>query len=135
VDPPKTALMEAESTTARDQSIWPKRPNALRSRRWSSGQIPRIVHSTSRLQQVQPLPQPNSTGKSFHGMPDLRTKRIPARHLRSRTRGRPPLGLGIWTGRSGASSVQSASLTNWEDMSNPLSLVPRVTHRHSLPRT
>jgi hypothetical protein len=29
------------------------------------------------------------------------TKTMPTRHLRSGTRGRPPLGLGGWAGKSG----------------------------------
>lgn len=129
VDPPKTARIEALSTTARDQSISPRRPRALSSRRCNSDQIPSEVHKAKRRQQVQPLPHPNSTGRSFQGIPDLSTKRIPVRHFRSCTRGRPPFGLGTSMGRSGAISFQSSSVTNWDDMSNPLSL-PRVTHRH-----
>lgn len=134
VDPPKTALIEALSTTVRDQSISPIRPRWFSSRRCNSGQIPSVVQSASRLQQVQPLPQPNSAGRSFQGIPDLSTKRIPARHFRLWTGGRPPLGLGPAMGKSGAISNQSSSVTNCEDMSNPLSL-PRVTHRHSSPVT
>src|SRR5258706_6571880 len=129
VDPPKTARIEALSTTARDQSISPRRPRALRSRWCSSPQMPNAVQRSSRLQHVQPLPQPNSAVRSFQGIPDLSTNRMPARHLRSGTRGRPPLGRGTSMGRSGAISFQSASVTRMDDMSNPLSL---VTHRRFL---
>jgi len=129
VDPPKTARIEALSTTARDQSISPKRPKALRRRWCSSPQMPSAVQRSSRLQHVQPLPQPNSAGRSFQGIPDFRTNRMPAKHLRSGTRGRPPLGRGTSIGRSGAISFQSSPVTRMEDMSNPLSL---GTHRHFL---
>src|SRR5882672_5292481 len=71
VDPPKTARIEALSTTARDQSIAPSRPKALRRRWCSSPQMPSAVQRSSRLQHVQPLPQPNSAGRSFQGIPDF----------------------------------------------------------------
>lgn len=119
VDPPKTARIEALSTTARDQSTAPSFPSRLSKRRWISGQIPSDVQRASRRQQVQPLPHPSSTGRSFQGMPVFSTNRIPVRHFRSETRGRPPSGLGSRFGSSGAIAAQSSSVTNSAGMSTP----------------
>ena len=121
VDPPKTARIEALSTTARDQSMAPSFPSRLSKRRWISGQIPSEVQRASRRQQVQPLPHPSSTGRSFQGMPVFSTNRIPVRHFRSETRGRPPSGLGSRFGSSGAIAAQSSSVTNSAGMCTPLS--------------
>ena len=129
VGPPKTARMEALSTTALDQSIWPNLPRALSNCRWRAGHTPRTVHQASRRQQVQPLPQPNSTGSRFHGMPVFNTKMIPVKQRRSGTRGRPPFGFAGSGGNNGWICSQSSSLTKSDDMSIPLSSLSRDTHR------
>lgn len=131
VGPPKTARMEALSTTARDQSISPARPRALRSAWCSAGQIPRTVQYASRRQQVHPLPHPNSAGSRFHGMPVFNTKTMPVKQRRSGTRGRPPLDLSGSGGSRGSICSQSSSVTKFDDMSFPLSWLSGVTHRHS----
>lgn len=87
--PPKTARTLLESTTARDQSIrWLtcKRHN---NSRWSFSHTPALCQSRSRRQQVMPLPQPSSKGKSCQAMPLLSTKRIPVSAARSETGLRP----------------------------------------------
>lgn len=127
VDPPKTARTEALSMIARDQSICPSLARWLSSRRCSSGQTPNTVHSSSRRQHVGPLPQPNCAGSASQGIPVFNTNTMPERQLRSGTRGRPPLGLGIFFGRRSDTSFQSSSVTKGKDMSTP-SLWS--THRH-----
>jgi len=110
--PPKTARTEAESTTAREKSI------LSFSRRWLSrmrcilSQIPAFCHSCRRRQQVIPEPQPISFGRYCQGIPVLSTKMIPARALRSSTRGLPPLGRGACLGRIGLMSFHNWSFTS-----------------------
>jgi hypothetical protein len=101
----------AESSDARDQSIF-----SASARRWSSSQCKRSqtpirFQSRRRRQHVIPLPQPNSLGSRSQPMPLLRTKIIPVKTLRSSRRGRPPLGLGGSGGSSGAMIAHSSSLT------------------------
>lgn len=87
--PPKTALIEDESTIALEKSIW----LALRSsarRIWCIlSQTPAFCQSRNRRQQVMPLPQPISCGKYSQPMPVLSTNRIPVSAARSETGLRP----------------------------------------------
>lgn len=108
---PLLAGMLAESQQARLQSIWPASPSRSRSSWWSRSQTPASCQSRNLRQQVIPEPQPSSWGNISHGMPDFRTKMMPARQARSGTRGRPPLGLGGSGGSRGATIAQSSSLT------------------------
>jgi len=59
----------ALSTLARDQPIRSAAPRRSRRRRWSQCQTPAAPQSRSRRQQVIPLPQPNSCGRSPQGIP------------------------------------------------------------------
>jgi len=81
--PPKTARTEAESTTAREKSIWSARRSWLSKTRWILSQTPAFCQSRRRRQQVMPEPQPISWGRSSHAIPVLRTKRMPLRTARS----------------------------------------------------
>ena len=87
--PPKTARTLLESTIARDQSIrsaiWSRRNNS----RWSFSHTPAFCQSRSRRQQVMPLPQPISKGRSRQAMPVLSTNRMPVSAARSGTGLRP----------------------------------------------
>lgn len=89
LEPPKTARTLLESTTARDQSIrsaaCSRRSNSL----WSFSQTPAFCQSRSRRQQVMPLPQPSSCGRSSQPIPVFSTKRIPVSAARSPIRLRP----------------------------------------------
>ena len=58
--PPKTARTEAESTTAREKSIWSARRNWLSKTRWMLSHTPALCQSRRRRQQVIPEPQPIS---------------------------------------------------------------------------
>lgn len=87
--PPKTARTLLESTTARDQSSRSATCKRRNNSRWSFSQTPAFCQSRSRRQQVMPLPQPISKGRSCHAMPVLSTKRIPVNAARSETGLRP----------------------------------------------
>jgi len=87
--PPKTARTLLESTTARDQSIRSAACNRRSSSWWSFSQTPVFCQSRKRRQQVMPLPQPNSCGRSCHAMPLLSTNKMPVNAARSGTRWRP----------------------------------------------
>ena len=102
-----------ESALARLQSIrsaLSKRASKIPCRRC---QTPALCQSRKRLQQVMPEPQPISCGSISHGMPLLRTNRMPVRTERSGAGGRPRLpGCTRWGGSSGSTTVQSSSLTS-----------------------
>src|SRR6266487_2328929 len=100
-----------ESTLARDQSIWSASPRRWSSTRSSRRHTPAACQSRSRRQQVLPLPQPSSAGRSDQGQPLRRMKRMPANALRSGIRGRPPRAWEGGGGSRGATSAHSSSGT------------------------
>ena len=81
-----------------------------RSARCRPCHTPAACQSRSRLQQVMPLPKPNSWGSSSQGMPVRSTKRMPLKACSSLSRGRPPLAEGVTTGSNGAIFLYSAAL-------------------------
>ena len=93
---------EQLSTTARDQSIWSRRASQSRSAKWIKSHTPACCQSRTRRQHVIPDPHPSSCGSICHGMPLRRTNRIPVRHARSGTRGRPPFGRWGGAGKNGS---------------------------------
>jgi hypothetical protein len=107
--PPKTARTLQLSTADVLQSIASASPSSSRSRRQTFLHTPATCQSRSRRQQVIPDPHCISVGKYSHGVPVLKTKRIPVRAARSGTRGRPPFGFGGSGGNSGAIRSQSSS--------------------------
>ena len=58
--PPKTALIELPSTTARDQSIFSERASQSKTTKWISCQIPASCQSRRRRQQIMPEPHLSS---------------------------------------------------------------------------
>lgn len=62
-------------------------------------------------QQVIPEPHPISGGSISHGVPVIRTKRIPVKAARSATGGRPPLGRGFRGGSKGSMTDHNSSGT------------------------
>ena len=111
--PPKTARTLLESTTARDQSIRPAACNRRSSSWWSFSQTPAFCQSRSRRQQVMPLPQPNSGGRSCHAIPLLSTNKMPVKAARSGTRWRPGnLGRRFFCESSGWMISHNESVTN-----------------------
>ena len=87
----------------------PRRPS--RSRPGSAGQIPCRVHSSNRRQQVLPCANPIPRGTFTHGCPDRATYKIPSKHARSDTRGRPRPRRAGSAGNSTATRSHNASLT------------------------
>jgi len=87
--PPKTARTLLESTMARDQSSRSARCKRPNNSRCSFSHTPAFCNSRSRRQQVMPLPQPNSNGRSRQAIPLLSTKSIPVNAARSEIGLRP----------------------------------------------
>jgi hypothetical protein len=92
--PPHTARTEQLSITARDQSMSPTRASQFRSAKCMRSQMPSRCQSRNRRQHVMPDPQLISDGNICHRIPLRRMNKIPVRHARSETRGRPPFGRG-----------------------------------------
>lgn len=105
---PLFAAMAALSRLARLQSRCPASDSRSSSTRWSLAQTPVVCQSRNLRQQVMPE-QPNSRGSISQGMPDRRTKMMPAKASRSSHRGRPPFGFGRSLARSGAMASQKSS--------------------------
>lgn len=110
--PPKTARTDALSTTARLQSIRSVACKRSRQTLWIRSHTPAFCQSRSLRQQVIPLPQSISWGRSSQPIPVLRTNRMPVRAALSGTRGLPPFGFGDSGGRSGSISSHSLSDTS-----------------------
>jgi len=102
----------AESSEARDQSIWSDSPRRSSSAWWIFCHTPASCQSRKRRQQVMPLPHPISLGSNSQGMPVRSTKRMPVSTLRSEMRGRPPFGFEGSGGISGATISHSSSGNN-----------------------
>jgi len=102
----------AESSDARDQSIWSACPSLSSSTWCILRHTPACCQSRRRRQQVIPLPQPISWGSISHGMPLRNTNKMPVRTSRFATGGRPPLGLGDSCGSNGSMIAHSSSGNN-----------------------
>jgi hypothetical protein len=107
--PPKSARTEAESTTAREKSIWSAWRSLFKSIRCILSQIPCFFQACRRRQQVIPLPQPISWGRYSQGIPVRSTKIIPVNALRLLTSGRPPLGREGCLGSKGSMISHNSS--------------------------
>jgi hypothetical protein len=107
---PLFAATAALSSAARLQSSCPASESRSSSTRCSPVQTPASCQSRNLRQQVMPE-QPSSRGSISQGMPERRTKTIPAKAARSSQRGRPPLGLGGSEGSSGSMAAQRSSET------------------------
>ena len=122
--PPKMARTEAESTTAREKSIWSARRSWLSKTRWILSQTPAFCQSRSRRQQVMPEPQPISWGRSSHAIPVLRTKRMPLRTARSGRGFRPGYRHRLFFfGSNGSMILHSSSSRICFAMSSLLALI------------
>ena len=70
---------------------------------------PPRCQSRTRRQHVIPDPQPSSCGSICQGMPLRRTNKMPMRHARSETRGRPPFGRRGGVGKNGSTRSHNGS--------------------------
>lgn len=110
--PAPKARMEELSATAREKSMR-SASRSLESSTWCRRfHTPALCHALSRRQQVDPDPQPISSGSIFQGMPERSTKTIPVNAARSDTAGRRPgcfLRRRLGRGRSASISVHNSS--------------------------
>jgi len=122
--PPKTARTDVESTAARDQLIWSASRNRPKSTRWILFQTPFLCHSANRRQQVIPLPQPISCGRSSQPIPVLSTNRMPVSTARLSSGLRPGYRL---RRRLGGGSTGSMICHNWSSKIGFATSVPPCT--------
>jgi len=87
--PPCMHRTEALSTIAREKSIWSASRSLAKRTSWMRFQTPTLCHLWSRRQQVMPEPHPISGGNDSHGMPVLRTNKMPVRTCRLSNGKRP----------------------------------------------
>jgi hypothetical protein len=104
--PAPKARMEELSATAREKSMrsaWRSLESSTWCRRFHT---PDLCHARRRLQQVDPDPQPISSGSIFQGIPERSTKMIPVSAARSDTPGsRPGFFLRRRLGRGKSASI------------------------------
>jgi hypothetical protein len=102
---------------------------SARKPRQSASSVPSSSHWRSRRQQVLELPY--WRGSARHGAPVHRIHRMPSKHLRGSTGGRPPRGWPLRCGRCWAIRAHCASL------SRPLNAMAHLhvrDHGFNLPR-
>ena len=114
-----------ESTLEWLQSMDASSPSQFSSLACNRAQTPAACQSRRRRQQVEPLPQPSSIGRSRQGQPVRSTKTIPPRARRSAMRGRPPFGLAGSFGSNGSRASQRSSAPSDEAF---------MTRHHATPR-
>ena len=122
--PPKTARMDAESTTAREKSILSAFRNLLSSVWCILSQTPASCQSRSLRQQVIPEPHPISFGRYSQPMPVLNTNSIPVNAARSDMGFRPGYrNLLFFLGINGSTIFHNWSFNIGLAMSNLLVIV------------
>ena len=125
--PPKTARTDAESTTAREKSIWSACRNLFSITWCILSHTPAFCHSCSRRQQVIPQPQPVSCGRSSQPMPVFSTNNIPVRASRFVTGFRPGYrNLRFFSGINGFMISHNSSLTIGFAMSSILAFLCKI---------
>jgi len=100
----------APSTLARLKSSLSALRSSASNARCRRCHTPAACQSRSRLQQVMPLPKPNSWGRCSQGVPVRSTNRMPFKASSSLNRGLPPLGEGFTAGSNGSILLNSAVL-------------------------
>lgn len=100
----------APSTLARLKSSLSALRSSASNARCRRCHTPAACQSRSRLQQVMPLPKPNSWGRCSQGVPVRSTNRMPFKASSSLSRGLPPLGEGFTVGSNGSILLNSAVL-------------------------
>lgn len=130
--PPKTARTDVESIADRDQSIWSAARKRDNTARWILFHTPCCCHAANRRQQVIPLPQPSSCGKSSQAMPVFSTNKMPVSTARSSSGLRPGYRLRrrFGGGKSGSIISHNSSSKIGCAMS-----VPPCTARNSKPNS
>lgn len=85
---PFFAEAKVPSAKPSSQSIWPRRSSLPSNRRNALSSRPSLAHSVNRRQHVGY--EGNSEGRSFQRAPLMSTHRMPSKHARESTLGRPP---------------------------------------------
>lgn len=125
--PPKTARTEAESTTAREKSIWSACRNLLSNTWWILSHTPAFCQSLRQRQHVMPEPQPISCGRSSQAMPVFSTNSMPVRTTRLGKGFRPGYrNLRFFFGISGSMICHSSSSSIGFAMSSLLALISTI---------
>ena len=96
-EPPFLALKKVPSRKHSSQRTCPRSLSWARKVRQSFSSVPSLVQRPSRRWTV--LFFPYRGGNSLHWAPVQRIQRMPSKHSRSSAQGRPPLRLGLRTGR------------------------------------
>lgn len=109
---PFFAGAKVPSRNASLQSTWPRSSNSPRKVRQRVSHTSAASHSPSRRQQVAGLGY--WSGRSRQRAPVRKTHRMPSKQARSSARGRPPRGLRLARGNSGAIFAHWASVTRTE---------------------
>lgn len=108
--PPFVAGMKVPSRNASLQSSCRRSSNSARKARQIVSHTSARSHALNRRQHVAGLGY--SRGRSRHRAPVRRIQRIPSKHARSGTRGRPPLGFARCMGSNGAIRAHCSSVNN-----------------------
>jgi len=115
--PPFRAGTKVPSMKHSSHRILSRSFNSARKARHRASNTPSASHCFSRRQQVVGLPY--CRGNALQGAPVQRIHRIPSKHRRSSTRGRPPSGLGFTLGMWTRIFSHWASLTLFHAMPAP----------------
>ena len=100
----------APSMQARLKSSLSAPRNSVSNAKCRRCHTPALCQSRNRLQQVMPLPKPNSWGRCSQGAPVRSTNRMPFKTCSSLSLGLPPLGEGLATGSNGSILLYTAAL-------------------------
>ena len=130
--PPKTARTLQLSIADVLQSMTSAIPNSSKNTCQILCYTPAACQSRSLLQHVIPEPHCISFGRYSHGVPDLRTNRIPVNAARSSTGGLPPFGRGGCAGKRGLMRFQSSSGNNSFAMIPSLKRVRVVNSKNAI---
>lgn len=97
IEPPFFAGAKLPSAKHSSQCSFSRSFKSARKARQIASSVPSSSQFRRCRQQVVGLPY--RRGSSLQGAPVQRIQRMPSKHFRSSARGRPPRGLGGWTGR------------------------------------
>ena len=107
---PFFARAKLPSASASSQSILWNRSRSRSRRAHAFWNVPSSVQSFNRLQQV--AGDGKIVGKSFQRAPDRNTQRMPSRHARGGTRGRPPRRPIVGCGNRSSITTHCASVSS-----------------------
>lgn len=124
LDAPFFAGENVPSPIVSSQLIRCSRSSLPSSRAHAVLKTPDVAHSCSRRQQV--LGEGKCLGKSFQRAPLCKIHKMPSKHGRDATRGRPPtLVIGVWGNRSAIQSPCSSVSSGWGSVLDPVRFRPR----------